>query len=112
MSQGERLAILVPCDLRAWVSMNFTGEGNTVVEGGGELASVPVGDLWWHWVTTELRVPWVESTAQGGDTLRNWPRLSEQALVYLHTALGGQALLELLCTRAQGSLIRPFSKAT
>lgn len=42
MSQGERLAILVPCDLRVWVSINFTGEGDTAVEGGGELAGGPV----------------------------------------------------------------------
>lgn len=41
MSQGERLAILVPRDLRAWVSMNFAGEGDTAVEGGGELVGVP-----------------------------------------------------------------------
>lgn len=42
MSQGERLAILVPCDLRTRVSMNFAGEGDTAVDGGGELGSVPV----------------------------------------------------------------------
>ena len=42
MSQGERLAILVPCDLRVWVSITFTGEGDTAVEGGGELAGGPV----------------------------------------------------------------------
>lgn len=56
MSQGERLAILVPCDLRAWVSMNFTGEGDTAVEGGTELVSAPVRYLWWYWMKTELTV--------------------------------------------------------
>lgn len=65
MSQGERLAILVPCDLRAWVSMNFTGEGDTAVEGGGELVGGPVRDLRWYWMKTESTVTRVGSTDQG-----------------------------------------------
>lgn len=93
MSQGERLAILVPCDLRAWVSMNFTGEGDTAVEGGTELVSAPVRYLWWYWMKTELTVTRVESADRGGNAPRNWPRLSEHTLMHLHAALGGQALL-------------------
>ena len=42
---------------------------------------------------TKLTVRWVESTDQGGPHQGTGPRLSEQALVHLHTVLGGQALL-------------------
>lgn len=55
MSQGERLAILVPRDLGAWVSVDFAGEGDTAVEGGGELVGVPACDLWWDWMRAEMR---------------------------------------------------------
>lgn len=41
---------------------------------------------------TELTVTQADVT-DGGSTPRNWPRLSELALVHFHTALGGQALL-------------------
>lgn len=46
-SQGEGPAILVPRDLGARVSMDFTREGDAVAKDGGDLLRVQTCDAWW-----------------------------------------------------------------
>lgn len=46
-SQGEGLAVLVPCDLRARVSADVAGQGHAAVEGGGDLLCVQACDVRW-----------------------------------------------------------------
>lgn len=84
MSQGERLAVLVPCDFRAWVSMNFAGEGDASVECGADLAGVPARDLWGYCMKVEVRHYTGDEHRQKGGvgrwrTPKNWPRLPGQA---------------------------------
>lgn len=45
--QGEGLAVLVPCDLRARVSMDIAGEGDAAVDDGRDLLQVRACDAWW-----------------------------------------------------------------
>lgn len=46
-SQGEGPAVLVPRDLGARVSMDFTREGDAVAKDGGDLLRVQTCDAWW-----------------------------------------------------------------